>query len=307
MLLSEKTDGDYIVRRFMIRSRNDADYSIRYQINLATLNAALSGNPKELDELSAFVGDLIQDTSARVQAVTITGYASPDGPVAFNKALATRRTDDFKTYVDRKYGFSNKYKVSVKSVAEDWDMCRALVARSAVPEREAALRIIDSGRTPEQKEAALKAMPATWDYMKETILPPLRRVELTIDYGSGHVVEKRTRIARPKPAPAAVVTPVRNVQPAPAPQECECVVVEDVATGLIVEMPEPRSGYRRRVYSRRMENMNIDREARHELRIAEQMDRQQEKAAQQIARKEAKAMKKAEKAARKSARELRKL
>ena len=58
VLLSETTDGDCIVRRFLVKSRNDADYSVRYRINLATLNAALSGNPKELDELNAFVADL---------------------------------------------------------------------------------------------------------------------------------------------------------------------------------------------------------------------------------------------------------
>ena len=47
VLLSETADGDYIVRRFIVKSRGDADYSIRYQINLATLNAALNGNPQE--------------------------------------------------------------------------------------------------------------------------------------------------------------------------------------------------------------------------------------------------------------------
>ena len=98
VLLSETTDGDYIVRRFLVKSRNDTDYSVRYRINLATLNAALSGNSKELDELNAFVGDLTKDTLKQVGAVTITGYSSPDGPVKFNEALAARRANDFKAY-----------------------------------------------------------------------------------------------------------------------------------------------------------------------------------------------------------------
>ena len=101
VLLSETTDGDCIVRRFLVKSRNDADYSVRYRINLATLNAALSGNPKELDELNAFVADLAKDTLKQVSAVTVTGYSSPDGPVKFNAALDARRANDFKAYLDR--------------------------------------------------------------------------------------------------------------------------------------------------------------------------------------------------------------
>lgn len=88
------------------QSRGDADYSIRYQINLATLNAALNGNPQELDGLNAFVDNLVKDTLRQVCAVTITGYSSPDGPLKFNEALAAKRAGDFKAYVDRKYDFS---------------------------------------------------------------------------------------------------------------------------------------------------------------------------------------------------------
>ena len=101
VLLSETTDGDYIVRRFIVKSRGDADYSIRYQINLATLNATLNGNSQELDGLNAFAGNLAKDSLRQVCAVTITGYSSPDGPLKFNEALAAKRANDFKAYVDK--------------------------------------------------------------------------------------------------------------------------------------------------------------------------------------------------------------
>lgn len=161
-------DGDYIVRRFIVKSRGDADYSIRYQINLATLNAALNGNPQELDGLNAFVDNLVKDTLRQVCAVTITGYSSPDGPLKFNEALAAKRAGDFKAYVDRKYDFSKKYKVTVNSVAEDWETCRALVAQSSMPDRQSVLNVIDGKQSSDQKELALKKMPAAWSYLKRT-------------------------------------------------------------------------------------------------------------------------------------------
>ncbi|WP_235821081.1 hypothetical protein [Alistipes provencensis] len=298
VLLSETADGDYMVRRFLVKSRNDTDYSVRYRINLATLNAALSGNSKELDELNAFVGDLTKDTLKQVSAVTITGYSSPDGPVKFNEALAARRANDFKAYLDRKYDFSKKYKVTVNSVAEDWEMCRTLVAQSSMPDKQAVLGILDGRQSPDQKELALKKMTAAWDYMKENILPPLRRVELTIDYKVNSIVEQRTLIPKPKPAPQ----PAQPAEP--------YVVVDEQVSGIIVEMPNEHE-YKKEV---REESREVKKEARaaeklakHEAREAQKIVRQQEKAAKKIAKKEAKAAKKAEKAAKKTYKDLEKM
>lgn len=298
VLLSETTDGDYIVRRFLVKSRNDTDYSVRYRINLATLNAALSGNPQELDELNAFVGDLAKDTLKRVSAVTITGYSSPDGPVKFNEALAARRANDFKAYVDKKYGFSKKYKVTVNSVAEDWEMCRTLVAQSSMADKQAVLSILDGRQSPDQKELELKKMTSAWDYMKANILPPLRRVELTIDYKVNSIVEQRTLIPKPKPAPQ----PAQPAEP--------YVVVDEQVSGIIVEMPnehEYKKDMREESKEMKKEAKAAEKLAKKEAREAQKIVRAQEKAAKKIAKKEAKAAKKAEKAAKKTYKDLEKM
>ena len=300
VLLSETADGDYIVRRFTVKSRGDADYSIRYQINLATLNAALNGNPQELDGLNAFVDNLVKDTLRQVCAVTITGYSSPDGPLKFNEALAAKRAGDFKAYVDRKYEVSKKYKVTVNSVAEDWETCRALVAQSSMPDRQSVLNVIDGKQSSDQKELALKKMPAAWSYLKKNVLPKLRRVELTIGYGAGNIVEQRTMIPKPKPVP----------QPQPAQPAEPYVVVDEQVNGIIVEMPD-RHEYKQEVREEsrevKKEARAAERLARKEAREAQKIVRQQEKAAKKIAKKEAKAAKKAEKAAKKTYKELEKM
>ena len=51
VVLSGATDGGYIVRRFLVKRQGDTDYSIRYQINLASLSAALDGNSHLLSKL----------------------------------------------------------------------------------------------------------------------------------------------------------------------------------------------------------------------------------------------------------------
>ena len=218
----------------------------------------------------------------------------------FNEALAARRANDFKAYLDRKYGFSKKYKVTVNSVAEDWEMCRTLVAQSSVPDKQAVLGILDGRQSPDQKELALKKMTAAWDYMKENILPPLRRVELTIDYKVNSIVEQRMLISKPKSQPA----------PQPAQPAEPYVVVDEQVNGIIVEMPnehEYKKEVREESREARKEARAAERLAKREAREAQKIVRQQERAAKKIAKKEAKAAKKAEKAARKTYKELEKM
>lgn len=302
VMLSETTDGDYIVRRFIVKRQGGTDYSIRYQINLATLSSTLGGNPRELDGLNAFVGNLMRDTLMNVRSVEITGYSSPDGPLKFNEVLARNRARDFKNFVDKKYGFSKKYDVTLNSVAEDWVMCRALVAQSSVPDKQAVLGILDGKQSSDAKELALKKMPAAWEYMIKNILPPLRRVELTINYGAGSVVEQRTMIPKPKVAPQ----PEKE-----ACEPCRCEVVDESITGIVVEMPGSDTDYKKelREAERGMKKDvdAVDRYSKKELREAKRIAREQERAARKIAKKEAKAAKAAAKAGKKTYRELEKM
>lgn len=302
VLLSETTDGDYIVRRYLVRSSGDADFTMHYRISLATLDTSLGGNPKQLGDLNAFLSGLVGDTLRKVQSVTITGYSSPDGPVQLNEKLAAQRAQDFKAYVDSKFGLSKRYTVRVNSVAEDWKMCRTLVAQSQIPDRTAVLQIIDGMQTPEQKELALEKLPAAWNYMKANILPPLRRVEVMIVYADGNIVEQRT--LKPKPAPA------------PAPESYE--VVDETITGVIVEMPESkremREEHRAAAREAKQDATMTRREAREAARIAKRdareakkIERRSARAAEKMARKEAKAAKKGAKAMQKNEKDLEKM
>lgn len=261
VLLSESTDGDYLVRRYLIRNDGDAGYTVRYQINMAQLAPDLHNNTHQLDRLGSFVDQLMRDTLMHVRSVTVTGYSSPDGPVAFNEQLANKRASDFKRYLDGKYAFSRRYDVALRAVAEDWEMCRMLVAQSDIPNKQAVLDIIDSSRAVEAKEQALKQLPSAWNYMKTNILPPLRRVELAIDYGDGNVVEVRTRIPRPEP------------QPAPQPECCCCVVIDDETTGILVELPVVGRDFGEYERAMRREVRDLERFYGKERREAEQWNR----------------------------------
>lgn len=297
VMLSETTDGDYLVRRFVVQRLDDTSFSVLYRIDSARLVSTLGHNAQELAELDSFVSGIRNDTLRQLRSVVITGYASPDGPMKFNRTLALQRAQDLKGYADAKYGLSQHCVVTVNSVVEPWSACRALVAASQMPDRQAVLDLLDSKLSDAALEAKLKAMPAAWNYLRHNILPTMRRAAMTVVYRDGNVVVQRTMLpkAAPEPAPAANA----------CAGKCPCEVIDRSITGIIVEMPGEDAGQERRQLRR--EVRGEVRDLRHDVRVADKIGKEQARAAKRIARKEAKAARKAEKAAVRSARELEKM
>lgn len=282
VVLSQTTEGDYFVRRLLVLRDDDTDYSVRYRINEAQLSSLFDGNSRELEALDAFVDGMKRDSLLRVRSLVVTGYASPDGPEAFNETLARNRARDFGSYLERRYGFSSDYDVRTEWVAEDWRDVRAPVAEASIPDRQAVLDILEGSLSRQAKEQRLKAMPAAWEYLKTRILPQQRRVELVVDYIEGNIVEERTLVAPPT---------VTIIEPCPEPvREAIDAYFDDRITGILVELPDPGTDYERELREARREVRMLERAAeerrlaRMEVREARRTEREQLREARRPAR-----------------------
>lgn len=138
VLLSADVDGTYLVRKYLVKQHADrnSDYAVRYQVDVAQLSSTLAGNARQLDDLQAFIDKVSQDKSLRVTGVTITGYASPDGPYAPNERLARKRATDFRNYVDSRYRLSASYPVTVSAVVDEWRAAVPAVEASSIPSKQ---------------------------------------------------------------------------------------------------------------------------------------------------------------------------
>ncbi len=242
VVLATYQEDDYLVKRYVVNVPNDrtSDYSVRYSINAARLQPDLNDNSEALNALSRFIEQTMADTVARISSIEITGYASPDGPYALNERLSMQRAQDFKQYVDKKYNLSSRYAVTTRGVAEDWENCRAMVEASrALPHKDSVIRIFDSNVSNNTKELQLKKMTDVWNYMRTDILPPLRRVDIVINYAQGTIVEERTLIeplVEETIVEEAIVPrrcPECGVANCPCGDECNCN-----GNGLIIEVDD---------------------------------------------------------------------
>ncbi len=225
ILLSADVDGTYLVRKYLVKQHSDrnSDYALRYQIDVAQLSSTLAGNARELNDLQAFIDKVSQDKSLQVTGVTITGYASPDGPYAPNERLARKRATDFRNYVDSNYHLSANYPITVAAVVDEWKAAIPAVEKSDIPSKQEVLQILRSSDKATVKEMRLKRLPTAWNYMRRHILPPMRHVEMAFTYDKSTVVTERT------PIPLPEVEPVINAT---------YILVDDQPDGLIIDMDE---------------------------------------------------------------------
>ena len=239
VLLSERTEGNYLVRSYLIRDDADADYALRYRISSSELTTDFDGNSGTLDGLNRFLQTVDRDSMMQIRSILITGYASPDGVPQRNQQLAQMRAQSLQNYLDKHFGWSKRYDVRTVGVASDWNAARKAIAQSAIPEKQTVLQIIDQRDAPQAKEERLKALaPAVWSYLAERILPPMRYAEVAIAYSGGRVVE--TRMWQPQPEPEVVIVEEVEEEVCEPRRRCRrhCGCADLVATGIIVEMPD---------------------------------------------------------------------
>ena len=175
----------YVTPRVEARKERSAKGSayIDFRVNRTDIDPAYRRNPQELAGIRDTIDLIKNDPDSRIERITITGYASPDGPYDNNARLAEGRTKALTGYVRGLYDFSPEVLRSA-SVAEDWDGLRRWVEQSSIDNRDALLDIIAlSDITPDAREWKIKSKyPAQYRYLLENVYPALRHSDYTIDY-----------------------------------------------------------------------------------------------------------------------------
>ena len=113
-------------------------------------------------------------------AVEISAYASPDGGLKLNDALAERREVNTKTYLNKELKKRNvDVPVDARYTAQDWEGFRELVSKSNLQDKDLVLRVLSMYTDAEQREREIKNISTVFKSLADEILPQLRRSRLT--------------------------------------------------------------------------------------------------------------------------------
>lgn len=156
---------------------------VSFPVNRTEIYPDYMINPAELRKITNSIDTVRNDPDATVKAITLTGFASPEGPYANNVRLAAGRTEAVKEYVRKQYTFPNSV-FKTNSVPEDWAGLRDSVAVSILPDRAEILEFIDHGNVPiERRNDVLRErFPSSYAFLLKHVYPWLRHTNYLIDY-----------------------------------------------------------------------------------------------------------------------------
>lgn len=229
ILVSQTRDGNVVTYRYKIPHADGkhAEFDLHYAINRSEIAPLFSDNSRQIEEMKDFM-EQTKDTTMHISSIHIVGYASPDGNAKMNDSLASQRAQSLYVYATNCCPACAKIATTHKAL--HWSDCAPVVRVSAIPQKEAVLKILTSTcHSESQKEAALRKMPDAWKFLAAHILPQMRYADIEFDYG---VDEYVTRTATVEPAKTT-----KPAEPVQTSQPTQPVVVEE-EVGVIIATPQ---------------------------------------------------------------------
>ena len=162
----------------IIQEVQEAD--IRFLIQQSTLrNSELRS--QEMKDLHAAIKDADTTVNKAINKLEVAGYASPDGDVELNTALADARQAKAEKYLQKQLKKA-KVNAAIESnvTAEDWAGFQKAMEASNIQDKELVLRVLSMYTDPEEREAQIKNLSAVYKTIADEILPALRRSRLIL-------------------------------------------------------------------------------------------------------------------------------
>lgn len=156
---------------------------IDFVVNRTEINPTYRNNAVELRKITATIDSVRNDADVTVKAITIKGFASPEGSYANNARLAKGRTESLKGYVRNLYKFDDDF-IAADYEPEDWGGLRRYVEGSGLEHRTEILSIIDDAALePDARDQRIKSRyPSEYGFLLREVYPALRHSDYTIEY-----------------------------------------------------------------------------------------------------------------------------
>lgn len=159
--IAESADIMYVVNRYNVRP------------------AQLSST--DIKELQDFLVTSDKDPKKKLQNIETKGYASPEGPLAFNNKLSVNRGGSAEEAVSKKFKKDGTpvAQFDVQGLGEDWEGFQELVKSSDIPDKDLILSVLSMYSDPTVRDKEIRNMSKTFQILEKKILPELRRTKLT--------------------------------------------------------------------------------------------------------------------------------
>lgn len=162
---------------------------LQFRQNSAKIDPNFKNNREELNTVAASIGVVKENKDLTITGIYITGYASPEGSVAYNKRLSQSRADALAAHAQKDTQVDASL-WHVTGVGEDWEGLRAEVEKHPkLLKIDEVLRIIDACDGDQDAcEQRIKDLvpPDIYQRLLNEMYGSLRRNEYRIEYNVRH-------------------------------------------------------------------------------------------------------------------------
>lgn len=162
----------------LLKDRGKGAAAVHFKVGSATIDMSIPGNKELLERMERAFELILKDPNANLKQIMIAGYASPEGSLKSNTALAQRRAEAVRRYLTRNLDIPKGDNFfELYNGREDWDGLREKVDNSDMDHRQEVLNVIDSyTMEQEQRKNELKKIDGgkPYKFMLANYYPPLR-------------------------------------------------------------------------------------------------------------------------------------
>lgn len=171
-----------IEEKTKVREKEGIAY-LDFPLDKTTIYPDYRRNPQELAKIIETINTVKNDKDVNIKDIQIHGFASPEGTYKHNTMLAQGRANALKEYVKKLCEFKDNQFSAVESTPENWAGLREYIAASNMTNKDAILKMIDSDKNADAKEASIKkAYPKEYASLLKDCYPGLRRSNYIVKY-----------------------------------------------------------------------------------------------------------------------------
>jgi OmpA family./Tetratricopeptide repeat. len=161
-------------------------YRITFGQKNTLINRTIGDNAVVLAQSDQKIREILTTPGMEITAITMTGYASPEGEMDDNGTLAADRVQTLVNYLSNVHNLrSPAVKVQTSGDGEDWSGLRKLVENSTLDNRYRILDVLDNYTNINERKNAMKELDGGASYaVLLNYFSALRRVEYTIEYST---------------------------------------------------------------------------------------------------------------------------
>ena len=155
------------------------ELEIVFKVSKAEIDPTVFNNEITFAKILDAVDRIHSNPNYKIEKLHIAGYASPEGPPAFNEWLGINRAKALINYIIEKrpeYGLTED-NFEIHNGEENWEGLRRVLAQSDIPQKDEVIAIIDDVNIPnERKKLKIKELDhgRVWNRMLKEIYPQLR-------------------------------------------------------------------------------------------------------------------------------------